>query len=401
MSLKRLWQLNIQLNKKVYMKNKKILILIIILLLILFGLSVFGFKNKNSKSDYRTAEIKKSTITQVVEATGTIKPVQTITIGAQVSGMIKDVYVDYNSHVKKGQLLAQIDTSLFQAQVDQARATLNSKKASYKKYQSELAYKKANYERYKELLGKNYVSKDDYEAAKRTYYVALADVDSTKADIAQASATLQNNLANLRYCRIVSPVDGVVISKDVEVGQTVASSFQTPTLFEVAQDLTKMRIEASVSEADIGKVKEGQEVDYTLDGYQDRVFKGVVSQVRLASTTTNNVVTYTVVVDVDNEEGVLIPGMTANIQIITQKRENILVVPNSALKFVPQNHKQKYDTQGIWVLKKGKLQRANIETGISDDFYTEINSNDVVEGDTVIIGSDKNIKKSRNMPPPM
>jgi HlyD family secretion protein len=381
--------------------KKKIFIIILIIFAILIGLG-FILKQKTSTSKYQTSSIEKRTITEQVEATGTIKPVQTVTIGAQVSGLIKEVYVDYNSHVKKGQLLAQIDTSLFQAQVNQAQATLNLKKANYKKYQSELAYKKANYERYKSLLNKNYVSKDDYENAKKTYYVALAEVDSTKADIAQATAALQNNLANLRYCQIVSPVDGVVISKNVEVGQTVASSFQTPTLFEVAQDLTKMRIEASVSEADIGKVKEGQEVDFTLDGYQDRIFKGTVSQVRLASTTTNNVVTYTVVVDVTNNEGLLIPGMTANISIITKKQENVLTVPNAALKFVPTGHTKKYENQGIWILKKNKPQRINIQTGASDDFYTEIISPEINEGDKVMTGSEGQKKKyTRNMPPPM
>lgn len=386
------------------MNKKRILILIIIVLFVVLGLIAFGYKNKNGTSKYRTAVIEKTTIMEKVEATGTVKPVQTITIGAQVSGLIKDVYVDYNSHVTKGQLLAQIDTSLFQAQVDQAQATLNAKKANLKKFQSELAYKKANFKRYGDLLKKNYVSRDDYESAKRNYYVAQAELESTKADIAQANATLQNNLANLRYCRIVSPVDGVVISKNVEVGQTVASSFQTPTLFEVAQDLTKMRIEASVSEADIGKVKEGQEVDYTLDGYPDRVFKGVVSQVRLASATTNNVVTYTVVVDVNNQDGILIPGMTANIEIVTTKRENILVVPHSALRFVPKNHIEKYDTQGIWVMRNGKPKRISIETGISDDFNTEVKSSDVKEGDIIIIGSeqtssDKKQQQMRMRPP--
>lgn len=385
------------------MKKKTILILICLVLLITLGLIVYGFKNKDGSSKHRTTLIEKTTIMEKVEATGTVKPVQTVTIGAQVSGLIKDVYVDYNSHVTKGQLLAQIDTSLFQAQVDQAQATLNAKKANLKKYQSELEYKKANFKRYGDLLKKNYVSRDDYESAKRTYYVAQAELEATKADIAQANATLQNNLANLRYCRIVSPVDGVVISKNVEVGQTVASSFQTPTLFEVAQDLTKMRIEASVSEADIGKVKTGQEVDYTLDGYQDKVFKGIVSQVRLASTTTNNVVTYTVVVDVNNEDGILIPGMTANIEIITKKLENILVVPHSALKFVPNNHTQKYEKQGIWIMRNGKMQRVEIETGASDDFNTEVKSSEIQEGDVVITGSDTQGKKqqSHNMRPPM
>mgnify|MGYP002731371292 CR=1 FL=1 len=380
--------------------NKKLKVAIILAIcIILTMLLVFVGKKKSIK--YQTAIVEKGTVMEKVEATGTIKPVQTVEIGAQVSGMIKEVYVDYNSHVKKGQLLAQIDTSLFQAQVDQAQATLAVKQANYKKYRNQTAYKKATYVRYQKLYNQGYVSKDSLESAKTDYNVNLAETASTRADIQQASATLRNNLANLRYCRIVSPVDGVVISKNVEVGQTVASSFQTPTLFEVAQDLTKMRIEASVSEADIGKVKQGQEVDYTLDGYPDKVFKGVVSQVRLASTTTNNVVTYTVVVDVNNPDGILIPGMTANIEIITNKKENILTVPHAALKFVPKNHKEKYEKQGVWVLRKGKPIRISIETGISDDFVTEVSSSELQEGDVVILKIEGKDKKSGSPRPPM
>lgn len=380
--------------------NKKLKVAIILAIcIILTMLLVFVGKKKSIK--YQTAIVEKGTVMEKVEATGTIKPVQTVEIGAQVSGMIKEVYVDYNSHVKKGQLLAQIDTSLFQAQVDQAQATLAVKQANYKKYRNQTAYKKATYARYQKLYNQGYVSKDSLESAKTDYNVNLAETASTRADIQQASATLRNNLANLRYCRIVSPVDGVVISKNVEVGQTVASSFQTPTLFEVAQDLTKMRIEASVSEADIGKVKQGQEVDYTLDGYPDKIFKGVVSQVRLASTTTNNVVTYTVVVDVNNPDGILIPGMTANIEIITNKKENILTVPHAALKFVPQNHKEKYEKQGVWVLRKRKPVRVSIETGISDDFVTEVSSSELQEGDVVILKIEGKDKKSNSPRPPM
>lgn len=380
--------------------NKKLKVAIILAIcIILTMLLVFVGKKKSIK--YQTAIVEKGTVMEKVEATGTIKPVQTVEIGAQVSGMIKEVYVDYNSHVKKGQLLAQIDTSLFQAQVDQAQATLAVKQANYKKYRNQTAYKKATYVRYQKLYNQGYVSKDSLESAKTDYNVNLAETASTRADIQQASATLRNNLANLRYCRIVSPVDGVVISKNVEVGQTVASSFQTPTLFEVAQDLTKMRIEASVSEADIGKVKQGQEVDYTLDGYPDKIFKGVVSQVRLASTTTNNVVTYTVVVDVNNPDGILIPGMTANIEIITNKKENILTVPHAALKFVPQNHKEKYEKQGVWVLRKRKPVRVSIETGISDDFVTEVSSSELQEGDVVILKIEGKDKKSGSPRPPM
>lgn len=380
--------------------NKKLKVVVILAICIILTM-LFVFVGKKKSIKYQTAIVEKGTVMEKVEATGTIKPVQTVEIGAQVSGMIKEVYVDYNSHVKKGQLLAQIDTSLFQAQVDQAQATLAVKQANYKKYRNQTAYKKATYARYQKLYNQGYVSKDSLESAKTDYNVNLAETASTRADIQQASATLRNNLANLRYCRIVSPVDGVVISKNVEVGQTVASSFQTPTLFEVAQDLTKMRIEASVSEADIGKVKQGQEVDYTLDGYPDKIFKGVVSQVRLASTTTNNVVTYTVVVDVNNPDGILIPGMTANIEIITNKKENILTVPHAALKFVPQNHKEKYEKQGVWVLRKRKPVRVSIETGISDDFVTEVSSSELQEGDVVILKIEGKDKKSNSPRPPM
>ena len=380
--------------------NKKLKVVVILAICIILTM-LFVFVGKKKSIKYQTAIVEKGTVMEKVEATGTIKPVQTVEIGAQVSGMIKEVYVDYNSHVKKGQLLAQIDTSLFQAQVDQAQATLAVKQANYKKYRNQTVYKKATYARYQKLYNQGYVSKDSLESAKTDYNVNLAETASTRADIQQASATLRNNLANLRYCRIVSPVDGVVISKNVEVGQTVASSFQTPTLFEVAQDLTKMRIEASVSEADIGKVKQGQEVDYTLDGYPDKIFKGVVSQVRLASTTTNNVVTYTVVVDVNNPDGILIPGMTANIEIITNKKENILTVPHAALKFVPQNHKEKYEKQGVWVLRKRKPVRVSIETGISDDFVTEVSSSELQEGDVVILKIEGKDKKSNSPRPPM
>lgn len=218
--------------------NKKLKVAIILAICIILAI-LFIFVGKKKSIKYQTAIVEKGTVMEKVEATGTIKPVQTVEIGAQVSGMIKEVYVDYNSRVKKGQLLAQIDTSLFQAQVDQAQATLAVKQANYKKYRNQTAYKKATYVRYQKLYNQGYVSKDSLESAKTDYNVNLAETASTRADIQQASATLRNNLANLRYCRIVSPVDGVVISKNVEVGQTVASSFQTPTLFEVAQDLTK------------------------------------------------------------------------------------------------------------------------------------------------------------------
>ncbi len=301
---------------------------------------------KNGGVKYMTKEITEESITQYVEASGTIKPINTIEVGTQVSGTVAQIYVDYNSVVKKGDLLAELDPSLFQANVDQSTAKLNNAQASYAKASSTLNYKRNNYQRYQHLYEKNYVSKDEVELALSNYQQAQAEVSAASAEVNAAKATLENNLTNLRYSKIVSPVDGTVISRAVDVGQTVAASFNTPTLFEVAEDLTQMQIETSVSEADIGKVKVGQKAIYTLDGYQDRKFEGEVTQVRLASTTTNNVVTYAVIISVDNSEGLVIPGMSANVSIITNKVENALCVPPQALKFTPETNGKKYEKIG-------------------------------------------------------
>ncbi len=379
---------------------KKIIISIAVILLVL---TPFVFMKHKSKVEYRTVPIEKRTITQIVEATGTIEPVNTVDIGSQVSGLISNIYVDYNSEVEKGQLLAQIDTSLFEAQLNQATANINNAKATLAKNQAVLDYDTKTYKRYKNLYGRNLVSKNDLDSAESAYKSDLAQVAAAKASIMQAQASFDTASANMRYTKIISPVKGIVISKEVEVGQTVAASFQTPTLFTVAEDLTKMRIETSVSEADIGKVKEGQEVEYTLDGYPDSVFKGKVTQVRLSPTTESNVVTYTVIIEVENEDGKLLPGMTANVSIITDKKENILTVPNTALKFTTADNKQKYDHKGIWIDKKGKPYRINIETGASDDSYTEVISNEIKNDTMVYIGlkqSGKNNKKAM-MPPRM
>lgn len=363
---------------------KKILISIVLILLIA---APFVIKKQNSKAEYLSEPVQLRTITQIVEATGTIEPVNTVDIGSQVSGRIDEIYVDYNSQVEKGQQLAQIDTSLFEAQLQQSKANINNAKAALSKNLAILDYDTKTYHRYKNLYDRNLVSKNDLDSAESAYKSDLAQVAAAKASIMQAEANYATASANMGYTKIISPVKGIVISKEVEVGQTVAASFQTPTLFTVAEDLTKMRIETSVSEADIGKVKEGQEVEYTLDGYPDSTFYGKVTQVRLSPTTESNVVTYTVIIEVENNEGKLMPGMTANVSIITGKKENILTVPNIALKFTIADNKQKYEKKGIWIKKKGKPCRINIETGVSDDSYTEIISNELKEGDIVYIKS--------------
>lgn len=383
------------------LKKRYIITFAVVVVSLIFIISAFFKADKSPK--YELSKVEKRTITEVVEASGTINPVNTVSIGTQVSGIIKEIYVDYNSKVKKGQILAQIDTSLFQAQVDQAQGQLNSAKANYEKARSMLVYDKANYLRYKNLYKKRYVSKDELDLAEANYKAEVANVNAMKASIAQYSATLRNNLTNLKYTRIISPVDGVVVSREVDVGQTVAASFQTPTLFLVAQDLTKMQIDVSVSEADIGKVKQGQSVEYTLDGYPNEIFNGKVSQVRLDSTTTSNVVTYTVVVTVNNDNGILKPGMSANVSIITSRKEDALCVDNAAMRFTPIEITggKKFKEQGIWLLRDNKPVRVKIKTGITDSDYTEIITQEIQEGEDVIVGSIQNSsKKKSNSPKP-
>ena len=379
------------------MKKQYLIIVITVLALVLTSF-IFGSK----RVKYITKPVTQETITQYVEASGTIKPINTIAVGTQVSGTVARIYVDYNSVVKKGDMLAELDPSLFQSNVDQSTAKLNNAKASLSRATASLNYKKNNYQRYKNLYAKNYVSKDEVELAYSNYQQALAEVSSATAEVNAAQATLNNNMTNLGYSKITSPVDGTVISRAVDVGQTVAASFNTPTLFEVAKDLTQMQIETSVSEADIGKIKVGQLAKYTLDGYQDKTFEGKVTQVRLASTTTNNVVTYTVIVSVDNSEGFVIPGMTANVSIITSDVKNALCVPNQALKFSPADNTKKYEKQGVWIQTRTGLERFDVELGAFDDNKTQIISKEIKVGDKVCVGTigGNKSKKSSGMRPP-
>ena len=382
--------------------KKNILLIIGICLFVSIAIWLFTSK-KNKDFGYEVANVTRNTIIETVEASGTVNPVSTVNIGSQVSGMVSQIYVDYNSVVKKGQLLAQIDPSLFQAAVDRSNSDLVAAKANYQKLQATFEFDKKNYLRYKSLYKKNFVSKSDLDLAEATYKGDLAQLSALKATISQASANLQSNLTNLRYTKIISPVDGVVVSRNVDVGQTVAASFQTPTLFMVAQDLNKMQIEVNVSEADIGKIKTGQDVEYTLDGYPDLTLRGKVSQVRISPNTISNVVTYTVVVAVDNENQKLIPGMTANVSVITKKSENVLAVPTKAFRFSPEELTQgkKFKEQGIWVIKENKPQRINIKTGAKDSEFTEIISNEIQEGDRVLVGQKGKKQEITGQKPPM
>ena len=358
-----------------------------ILAITLIGATCFvTIKNKN-RVQYVTQGVDRCTITQYVEASGTINPVNTFSVGSTVSGLINAIYVDYNSEVTKGQLLAEIDPRTFQANVQQQQAQINNAEANLARMNAVTVMSKKTLDRYRNLYKKNFIARSELDQAESDYLANLAQVNAARAQIAQFRASYKTAQTNLEYTKIIAPVSGTIISRKIDVGQPVAASFQAPELFTIAQDLTKMQIEVNVSEADIGKVKEGQLVKYTLDGYQDRTFEGKVSQVRLASTTTSNVVTYPVIVSVENTDNILKPGMTANVSIITEKADDVMCIPNIALKFTPDTTGQKYKTQGIWILNdKKKPERINIDSGISDDSMTEVISDSIAVGDKVITG---------------
>jgi HlyD family secretion protein len=348
---------------------------------------------KTHKITYQTQEIHTCTITDIVEASGTINPVNTVSVGSTVSGLMKEIYVDYNSEVKKGQLLAQIDPANFQASVDQNMAQITNAEANLARLNAEMVYSEKTYNRYKNLYAKNFIARSELDQAESDYLAKKASIGAQRATIAQARANYNTAMTNLGYTKIIAPVDGTIIKRAIDVGQPVAASFQAPELFTIAQDLTKMQIEVNVSEADIGNVKEGQNVEYTLDGYPDSVFHGKVTQVRLDSTTTSNVVTYTVIVSVENEDLKLKPGMTANVSIITKQSKDVMCAPSIALKYTPDINGPKYQNQGIWILKGDEPERFDIQTGASDDTNVEVISKKLKLGDKVVIGSTGGGKK--------
>ncbi|MBM4136729.1 MAG: efflux RND transporter periplasmic adaptor subunit [Nitrospira sp.] len=366
-------------------------ILIISAIVIVIALAVFIlFRGKGNEPQFRTDKIVKGDIEMTVTATGTVNPVTTVLVGTQVSGTIKEIYVDFNSRVKKGQLIARIDPSLFEAQVNQAKANLLSAKANLEKAGATLVDAKRTMDRNKEMFLKNLIARSDLDTSETNYETAKAQESAAKSQIAQTEAALKLVETNLQYTRIVSPVDGVVISRNVDVGQTVAASFQTPTLFSIAQDLTKMQIDTNVAEADIGKVKVGQDVEFTVDAYSDITFKGRVWQVRNAPITVQNVVTYDVVIQVANPDLKLKPGMTANVSIIISIKKDVLKIPNAALRFKPSEKGKTAGQQkgaGIWILEEGKPKRIPVSTGISDGNYTELVSGEIKEGQELIVES--------------
>lgn len=373
-------------------KMKKYIKLIALILII--GVFAYFYKSKEESLSFNTTKLEYGKISQRITASGIINPLSTVIIGTQVSGTIKEIYVDFNSEVKQDQLLALIDPDVFEANVAQRQAALEIAEAQLNVQENDIIYYKKTLDRILKLKNAKYSTEKELEAAQRNYDNAVAQLKLQKAQVKQAKASLDSAQTELRYTKITSPVDGIVISKSVEVGQTVAASFSTPELFSVAEDLTKMEIEASVVEADIAKVAIGQDVLFSVDSYPDETFKGIVKQVRNQAVTTSNVVTYSVIIEIDNSDLLLKPGMTANVEIITAQKDRALIVPNGALRFYLEES-MRYKEKGIWTIKDGTPERIAIKEGISDDNYTEIISDKLKEGDEIIVSKKLNDKDRR------
>ena len=379
---------------------KKTVIAILAVALLAAG-GAYLYLSKNTKAPpFKTARVERGDITQSVSATGNLNAVTTVQVGSQVSGTIRKIFVDFNSPVKKGQPIARIDTSLFEASVVQARGGLASAKANLEKAKVTTANSLRTLQRNKELLKDGFVAQADVDNAQTDYDSAAAAVQAAQAQVEQSQGTLSVAQTNLGYTTIYSPVNGTVVSRNVDVGQTVAASFQTPTLFTIAQDLTKMQIDTNVDEADIGNAKEGQTTNFTVDAYPEKTFTGKVIQVRNSPIITQNVVTYDVVIAVDNKELLLKPGMTTNVSILTRTVTDVLKIPNAALRYRPsvkgkpegkaEGKKEAAGPRVYVVGRDGTAQAVPVKLGISDGNSTQIVEGNLKAGDALIIEEVRN-----------
>lgn len=361
------------------MNKKKTLVIVAVAAIAALAVWLLSGGKKEEKITFDTAAVAPANIMNSITATGTIEPVTSVTVGTQVSGIVSKLFVDYNSVVKKGQVIAELDKTNLMSQLNTAKTQLATA-------QSQLNYQTANYKRYKTLFEKGLVAADDFDNAKLSYTQAKEQVASAKEEVQRAQT-------NLGYATITSPIDGVVLSKSVEEGQTVAASFSTPELFTIAQDLTNMQVVADVDEADIGDVKEGERVSFTVDAYPDDTFEGEVKQVRQEATTSNNVVTYEVVISAPNADLKLKPGLTANVTIYTAERKGVLSVPSKALRFTPQketvgkmkivdvaNAKNK-----VWTIEGNSIVAHKVNIGMTDGTNTQIVGG-IAEGTKVVTG---------------
>jgi len=368
-----------------------------------FVLMSFVGGKKGKEDFYKTFAARKTNLRAVISATGTIEAIETVDVGTQISGKITDLYVDYNSVVKKGQLIAKMDSATQQTDMLAANANYISARADLESSLAKLDKAGKDYKRAKELVGQDLVAKSEYDAAESTLKTAQAAVDVSRAKINQTHQTLAKAKITLGYTYIYAPVDGVVVAKNVEVGQTVAASYSTPSIVKIARDLTKMQVEINVDEADIGNVKNGQTAEFTVDSYPERKYIGKVTQIRLSPKTTDNVVTYTVVAQVENDDLSLLPGMSANVSLILKEVKDVLVVPNSAFRFKPIDKNKKQQMGGapgmarrmnvaeetkptIYIADaKNRPVRREVEKGITDGKFTQI-SGGLKEGERVITG---------------
>ena len=360
------------------MKNKKVWMGIGAVVVIALVVWMCSGGKKEQKAEFSTAKVEKQNISTSITATGTIEPVTSVTVGTQVSGIVSKLYVDYNSIVKKGQIIAELDKTNLISELNRAKADLSSA-------QSTLNYETANYNRYKTLFDKGLISANDYENARLSFDKAQQTVRSSRENVQKAQT-------NLGYATITSPIDGVVLSKSVEEGQTVAASFNTPELFTIAQDLTDMRVIADIDEADIGGVKEGQRVSFTVDAYPDDKFEGHVTQVRQQATTESNVVTYEVVISAPNNDLKLKPGLTANVTIYTLEKNDVLAAPAKALRFMPteallsegQSIEDVEAPTKVWTLEGNVFKAHAVQVGTTNGMLTEIVGG-ISEGTEVLV----------------
>ena len=392
-------------------KRKSVLLIIGAVLVLLLIILFLTHHKKKQEVSFTTAKVTRGAISNVITATGTIQALKTVEVGTQVSGVINKIYVDFNSHVKKGQLLAELDKTPLLASLQDAQASLDNANA-------DLVYNEANYDRIKALYDKKLVAESDYDQALYNYSRSVAGMKVAQAKYDKAEI-------NLEYASILSPIDGVILNRAVNEGQTVAASFNTPTLFSIANDLTQMQVEASVDEADIGQIKDGQKVEFTVDAYPDDNFKGIVTQVRIQPVTVSNVTTYTVIVKAENPDKKLMPGMTANIVIIIQENPDALIIPSKALRFMPDRDKlgayfkpfsgnanerfsqmpQRRDSSFrqfrgnnrenmkiVWIEEDKKISPRHIETGIDDGINVEVKKG-LKEDDEVVIAMESSGKE--------
>jgi len=361
-------------------------------LLVLLGLAAGWWWEAGRKvlPHYLTTTVTRGDVARVVTATGTVNPVLTIIVGSYVSGVIRQISCDYNTEVMQGQVCATIDPRPYQAVVDQDKANLNVARAQLGKDQAALVYAQLNDQRNRQLILHNYVSKNVADNSRSLYEQAQAQVALDEATIEQRQALLAAAEINLSYTSIVSPVNGTVVSRNVTIGQTVAATFQTPTLFLIATDLTKMQVDTNVSESDVGGMKQGQKASFTVDAFPGRVFRGTVEQVRQSPQTVQNVVTYDVVVAIANADLALKPGMTAAVDIVTAQRPGVLRVPDQALRYTPSGAPAApAGTSRVWVLRGGKPVAVPIGRGLDDDTNTEILTGNLQPDDRVILGEQR------------